>query len=120
MLPLRHRDSVLIFVLWGGLEPNITEATTDLLYQRRLMMVDDEYGATDGKLGKGIRSTTDPTNLTRARTMGAAAGCFSEVLRIPYCLDNRPIDGGKVISPTHRPHSTPKKYYFSASGTHFC
>jgi hypothetical protein len=22
--------------------------------------------------------------------------------------------------PTHRPHSTPQKYYFPASGTHFC
>jgi hypothetical protein len=29
-------------------------------------------------------------------------------------------DGCKVVSPTHRPHSTPQKYYFSASGTHFC
>jgi hypothetical protein len=29
-------------------------------------------------------------------------------------------DGGKVVSPTHRPRSTPQKHYFSASGTHFC
>jgi hypothetical protein len=25
------------------------------------------------------------------------------MLRIPHCLDNRLTDGGKVVSPTHRP-----------------
>jgi hypothetical protein len=42
-----------------------------------------------------------------------------EMLRIPDYLDIRLTDGGKVVSPAHRPRST-KKYYFSASGTHFC
>jgi hypothetical protein len=42
------------------------------------------------------------------------------MLKIPYCLDNPLIDGGKVVSPTYRPRSTPQKYYFSASGIHFC
>jgi hypothetical protein len=42
---------------------------------------------------------------------------YNEMLRIPYCIDNRPTNGGKVVSPTHRPHFTPQKYYFSASGT---
>jgi hypothetical protein len=42
------------------------------------------------------------------------------MLRIPHCLDNRLTDGDKVVSPTHRPLSTPQKYYFSVSGTHFC
>jgi hypothetical protein len=38
-----------------------------------------------------------------------------------HCLDNQlTTDGGKVISLMHRPRSTPQKYYFSASGTHFC
>jgi hypothetical protein len=45
-------------------------------------------------------------------------GC--EMLRISHCLDNRLIDGGKVVSPTHRPLFTPQKYYFNVSGTHFC
>jgi hypothetical protein len=44
----------------------------------------------------------------------------SEMLRIPHCLDNRLIDGGKVVSPTHRPPSTPQKHYISGSDTHFC
>jgi hypothetical protein len=43
-----------------------------------------------------------------------------EMLRIPHCLDNRLTDGSKVVSPTHWPHFTPQKHYFSASGTHFC
>jgi hypothetical protein len=43
------------------------------------------------------------------------------MLRIPHCLDNRLIGGGKVVSPTHRPYFTPQKhYYFKVSGTHFC
>jgi hypothetical protein len=42
-----------------------------------------------------------------------------EMLRIPHCLDNRLTDGGKIVSLTHRPLSTPQKH-FSASGTHFC
>jgi hypothetical protein len=41
------------------------------------------------------------------------------MLRIPHCLDSRLIDGGEV-SPTHQPCSTPKKHYFSTSGTNFC
>jgi hypothetical protein len=49
---------------------------------------------------------------------GVVFGC--EMLRIPHCLDNRLTDGGKVVSLTHRPRSTPKKHYFSASGTHYC
>jgi hypothetical protein len=31
------------------------------------------------------------------------------MLRIPNSLDNRVIDGGKVVSPTHQPHFTPHK-----------
>jgi hypothetical protein len=42
------------------------------------------------------------------------------MLRIPHCLDNRLTDGGDVVNLTYRPHSTPRKHYFSASGTHFC
>jgi hypothetical protein len=43
------------------------------------------------------------------------------MLRIPHCLDNRLINGGMVVSPTHQPHFTPQKhYYFNVSGTlHF-
>jgi hypothetical protein len=51
--------------------------------------------------------------------LGGLKGC--EMLRIPHCLDNRLIDGGKVVSPTHQPYFTPQKhYYFNVSGTHFC
>jgi hypothetical protein len=42
------------------------------------------------------------------------------MLRIPHCLDNRLTDGGKVVSPMHRPCSTSQKHYFSGSGTRFC
>jgi hypothetical protein len=42
------------------------------------------------------------------------------MLRIPHCLHNRLTDGGKVVSPTHLPRSTPQKHFFSASDTHFC
>jgi hypothetical protein len=42
------------------------------------------------------------------------------MLRILHCLDNQLTDGGKVISPTHRPRSTLQKHCFSVSGTHFC
>jgi hypothetical protein len=38
------------------------------------------------------------------------------MVRIPHCLDNRFIDGGKVVSLTHPPHSTPQEhYYFQAT-----
>jgi hypothetical protein len=40
-------------------------------------------------------------------------------LRGLQCLNNRLTDGGKVVSPKHRPHFTPQKDYISASGTHF-
>jgi hypothetical protein len=41
------------------------------------------------------------------------------MLRITHCLDDQLIDGGKVVSLTHRPRSTPQKYNFSVSGIHF-
>jgi hypothetical protein len=50
--------------------------------------------------------------------LGGLQGC--EMLRIPHCLDNRLTDGGKFVSPTHSPHSTPQEHYFYVSGTHFC
>jgi hypothetical protein len=31
-------------------------------------------------------------------------------------LDNRLIDGGKIVSPTQQPHFTPKKQYFLSRG----
>jgi hypothetical protein len=31
------------------------------------------------------------------------------MLTIPHCLHSRLTDGGKVVSPTHRPHFTPRK-----------
>jgi hypothetical protein len=34
------------------------------------------------------------------------------MLRIPHCLDNRLTNGGMVVSPTHRPRSTPQKHNF--------
>jgi hypothetical protein len=43
-----------------------------------------------------------------------------EMLRIPHCLDSQLRNGSKIVSLMHRPHSTSKKHYFSASGTHFC
>jgi hypothetical protein len=46
---------------------------------------------------------------------------LKQMLRITDCLDIRPIDGGKVVSSTHRPDFTLQKhYYFSASGILFC
>jgi hypothetical protein len=43
------------------------------------------------------------------------------MLTIPHCLENRLIDGDKVVSPTHPLQFTPyKHYYFNVSGTHFC
>jgi hypothetical protein len=35
-------------------------------------------------------------------------------------LDNPLTDRAKVVSPTHRPRSTPQKHYIFASGTHLC
>jgi hypothetical protein len=49
---------------------------------------------------------------------GGLYGC--EMLRILYCLYNRLTDGGKVVGPTHRPRSTPQKYYLPDFGTHLC
>jgi hypothetical protein len=33
-------------------------------------------------------------------------------LRLPHYLEKRLIDGGKVVSPTSRPHFTPRFLYF--------
>jgi hypothetical protein len=41
---------------------------------------------------------------------GGLQGC--EILRIPHCLDNMVIDGGKVVSSTHQPHLFPGNIIF--------
>jgi hypothetical protein len=38
------------------------------------------------------------------------------MLRIQHCLNSRLTNGGKVVSPTHRPRPTSQKFY----GTHPC
>jgi hypothetical protein len=48
---------------------------------------------------------------------GGMHGC--DMLRISHCIDNWLTDGGKDVSLTHLPSSTPQKHYFSSSGTHF-
>jgi hypothetical protein len=45
---------------------------------------------------------------------GGPYGC--ETLRLPHFLDNRPTDGGKVVSLMRRPLFTPR----NISNTHFC
>jgi hypothetical protein len=34
-----------------------------------------------------------------------------EMLRIPHCLDSRPIDGSQVVSLTRWPRSYPQKHF---------
>jgi hypothetical protein len=41
---------------------------------------------------------------------GGSQGC--ERLRLTHYLGKRLIDGGKVVSPTSRPHFTPRFLYF--------
>jgi hypothetical protein len=43
-------------------------------------------------------------------------GCA--MLKIPYCVDSRLIDGIEAVSPTHRPRFTHQKH-FSTSGANF-
>jgi hypothetical protein len=50
--------------------------------------------------GENMKSKAIPVTVR-----GSLFGC--EMLRIPHCLDSRLTDGGKLVSPTHRPRSTP-------------
>jgi hypothetical protein len=65
---------------------------------------------------RSLSVSTEPSRLSTGH--GGPYGC--EILRIQHCLDSRLTDGGKVVSPTHRPCSTPQKHCSSASGTHSC
>jgi hypothetical protein len=53
---------------------------------------------------------------------GGPQGC--ERLRLLHYLDKWLIDGGKVVSPMHWPHVTPRFLYlfffFKIPGSHFC
>jgi hypothetical protein len=45
------------FLGWNEAKCNIIETYTGILYQHRLMMNDDEFGAIGGMIDKGNRST---------------------------------------------------------------
>jgi hypothetical protein len=47
---------------------------------------------------------------TKAIPIRGLQGC--EMLRIPHCIDLLLTDN-MVVSPTHRPHFTPQKHYYS-------
>jgi hypothetical protein len=60
------------------------------------------------------------------RECGCVCSPYQAVMRMRLCdvknltlLDTRLTDGGRVVSPTHRPCFTPQKYLY-ASGTDFC
>jgi hypothetical protein len=38
-----------------------------------------------------------------------------EMSRIPHCLYSRPIDGGELVSLTHRPQTTPHTHLYLLS-----
>jgi hypothetical protein len=60
---------------WNGTESTITEATTGLLYEHRMMMDDGDCGAIGGITGSGNGSTLRkhaPQDLTRGRGRTAA------------------------------------------------
>jgi hypothetical protein len=40
------------------------------------------------------------------------------MLRIPHCLENQLIDGGKVVNPTRRPRFTPSNLPIAISVIH--
>jgi hypothetical protein len=80
-----YKKTILFCFGWSVTESTITEATTGLLYQPRMMM-DDECGVIGGMLGRGNRSTRRkpapvalcppqmPHDLTWARTGAATVG----------------------------------------------
>jgi hypothetical protein len=64
-------------------------------------------------LGENV--TVTPSKVSKSKDIpvpgrGGPYGC--ERLSFPHYLDKRLIDGGKVVSPTCRPHSTPRFLYF--------
>jgi hypothetical protein len=72
------------------------------------------WGFTVGLILKKVKSKAIPVI-----GLGGLLGC--EMLMFSHFLDSRLTDGGKVVSPTHRPHFTPHKhYYFSVFDTYFC
>jgi hypothetical protein len=59
--------------------------------------------------------TANGVTITKNEDYHNFYGCMA------FLVDNRLIDGSKVVSPMHQPHFTPQKqYYFNISGTHFC
>jgi hypothetical protein len=73
------------------------------------------------KIGNEInidKTVQEVPNKSESIPIAGCGGLLScEMFRIS---DNRPTDGGKVVSPMHRPRSTPQKHRLPASGTDFC
>jgi hypothetical protein len=78
------------------------------------------------KIGQGSKkvlenNNNNNSNKIKAISVTVHADLYGyEILNIPHCLDNWLTDGGKVVSLTRRPRSTPQKHYFSDSGIQFC
>jgi hypothetical protein len=81
----------------------------------------DESLRTHPRVGKTLLITSLKVKQVKLSPQQAVkADRVVKMLSIPHCLDNGLTNGGTAGRPTHRPHSTPQKHYFSTSGTHFC
>jgi hypothetical protein len=55
--------------------------------------------------------SADRTTVKAIHVTGCGGLYSCEMLRFSHCLDNRLIDGGKVVSPTHRSHFILQKLF---------
>jgi hypothetical protein len=85
---------------WFGTESAITEATTGLLYQPRMMKDDEECEAVVGMIGRGNRSTR--------RKPTAAPLCPPQIPHDLIRARNRPTAVGKQLLTSS---ATPQPWY---------
>jgi hypothetical protein len=121
---LERKSSSSSLKNWEYSRRDLSNWPCGILYPQKLALTSLKTG---GRLVDIVHSWTQATEFLfvvkkkaiPVTGLGCLQGC--ETLRIPHCLHNRLTGGGKVVSPTHQQHFTPKKhYYFYVSGAHFC
>jgi hypothetical protein len=114
-------QNIFIYFLYRQRADQNTERFCFLCIKETFSLFGKQNESMAQRKRKTLKCSDDGVEKSKAIPVTGRGGLQScGMLRILHYLDNRLTDGGEVVSPTHRPLSTPQKHYFSVSVSYLC